>query len=78
MLRQLRSRWYYPKCLRLRLPQSHTLYIWAFSPLWPSSWLGRRVWQYRPNGTFNITVTLGPLELTVNAPAWSRLMKEAR
>lgn len=74
MLTNLRYRWYYPKCFRIQLPDSHSLFIWVFSPLWPKAWLGRKVWQNRRDH-LDFILTLGPVELSLGYPIWSRLAK---
>jgi len=75
MLRTLRNRWYYPRCFRLSLPDSHSLFLWAFSPLWPDSWPGRRVWQHRPDDRLCSILTIGPLEFSLSFPHWSRVAR---
>jgi hypothetical protein len=74
MFAKLRYRWHYPKCFRWQLPHDHALYLWVASPLWRNQWL-RPALHRNPDGLLKTTIALGPLELTLTYPHWSRLAR---
>jgi hypothetical protein len=77
MFAKLRYRWYYPKCFRFQLRDEHALYLWVASPLWRNQWLRPSI-QRNPDGLLKTTATLGPLQLTLAYPHWSRLARRGR